>query len=201
MSLLSLGAYAFYAFVSSITPGPNNMLLMASGATFGFRRTLPQMFGIALGFDLMLFACGLGVGALFHRFPWVEWALRVLATLWLLVLAWGVYHISPVGEGSSGIKSGKPFTVWGAALFQVINPKAWTMAVGAATGYFPKDLEGWGGMALFVGIFTLVLFPCNLTWIYLGTAIRRWLENPQTRRAVGVVLALLTLGCGVVLWL
>ena len=121
-------AFATYAFVTSITPGPNNTMLLASGANFGFGPTVPNILGISLGFAAMVLAVGLGAGALFVAFPLAHDILRYGGALYLMVLAWRLARSGGAGTAETGAR---PLTFLEAAAFQWINPKAWIMAVGA----------------------------------------------------------------------
>ena len=130
-------AFILFAFVTSVTPGPNNMMLLASGVNFGIRRSLPHMLGISLGFMLLVAAVGLGLGQLFEQFPPLYTVLRYGGAAYLLYLAWKI-----AGSGApdaDGKATGKPFTFLQAAAFQWVNPKAWIMAIGAITTYTPQE--------------------------------------------------------------
>lgn len=178
-----------YALVTSITPGPNNAMLLASGLNFGFRRSAPHMFGITAGFGLMFAAIGLGASAVFRAYPGVHELLRVLGTLYLLYLAWSIAQSAPVTETDR--QQGRPMSFLAAAAFQWINPKAWMMATGAVSTYLPAGAsESW--MALLVAVFCAVNAPCIAVWTAFGVLLRRWLTNPvhALRFNVGMALAL-----------
>src|SRR5437773_1349241 len=128
MQLDLLAALIAFAFVTSITPGPNNLMLLASGVNFGFRRTLPHMLGVGLGFGFMIMVVGLGLSQLFARYPGSYEALRWAGAAYMLWLAWNIANAGPVGEGES---RGRPMTFLQAAGFQWLNPKGWVMAVSA----------------------------------------------------------------------
>ncbi|WP_082378991.1 LysE family translocator [Pseudoalteromonas porphyrae] len=133
MNIELLSALALFALVSSVTPGPNNLMLMNSGANFGFRRTLPHLLGVTIGFVIMLVLVGLGVMQLFDVFPLSYQLLKVLCIAYLLYLAYKIAsNKTPVGAENGDTK---PFTFVQAALFQWVNPKAWTMALSAVRGY------------------------------------------------------------------
>jgi len=137
MSTSLLSAFVLFAFVSSITPGPNNTLLLASGVNFGFRRSMPHALGISLGFMLLVIAVGLGLGEVFKVFPWAYTVLRYVGAAYLLYLAWKIATAG--GMSDSNEEHGKPMTFLGAAAFQWVNPKAWIMALGAITTYTPAE--------------------------------------------------------------
>jgi threonine/homoserine/homoserine lactone efflux protein len=130
-------AFIAFAFVTSVTPGPNNMMLLASGVNFGLRRSLPHMFGISLGFMLLVASVGLGLGQVFEQVPMLYNVLRYAGAAYLLYLAWKIANAG--APDSQGDASAKPFSFLQAAAFQWVNPKAWIMAIGAITTYTPQD--------------------------------------------------------------
>ncbi|MFG6488196.1 LysE family translocator [Roseateles sp. BYS78W] len=165
-----------FAFVTSITPGPNNLMLLASGTHFGWRRSLPHLLGISLGFGVMLALVGLGLGEVFERFPGLHDGLKWASLAYLLWLAWKVATAAPptsAGEPSKG----RPMGLGAAALFQFVNPKAWAMALTAVTAY--GDL----GTAAVTAVFVLVNLPCCGSWALLGEGMRRWLHRPRALQA------------------
>ncbi len=180
-------AFAAYAFVTSITPGPNNTMLLVSGANFGFRSTIPHLLGVNLGFSGMVLAVGLGVGGIFTAFPILHDILRYVGALYLLYLAWQIARSGGLNAEGGG---GKPLTFLQAAAFQWVNPKAWIMAVGAVSTYTPQN-----GFFLNILIVTLVYFlingPCIVAWAGFGTMLKRFLGNPVYLRIFNVVMALL----------
>lgn len=183
-----LAALAAFAFVSSITPGPNNAMLMASGANFGFARTLPHLAGVAIGFAVLLLAVGLGLGGLFTAFPALHTVLKVVGAAYLLWLAWKIATAKGVGGHGGG---GRPITFLQAAGFQWVNPKAWVMSVGAVATYVPLGAGLLGNVALVVLVFSLVNLPCIVAWTGGGVALRRVLARPAALRAFNAVMAAL----------
>ena len=182
-----LAALALFAFVSSITPGPNNTMLMASGANFGFRASIPHMMGVSGGFLLLVVAVGLGLGGLFAAYPELHDVLAVAGGLYLLWLAWKIATSSGLGAGEAGAR---PQTFLQAAAFQWVNPKAWAMALGAVTAYAPRD--GYVANILVVSvIFTAINLPCVASWTGFGVGLRRFLDRPAVLRAFNVGMALL----------
>lgn len=176
-----------FAFVSSITPGPNNLMLLASGVNFGFRRTIPHMLGIGIGFTLMIFLLGLGLGKVFELYPVLYKALRIVGGLYVLWLAWKIANSGPVGEGRS---RGTPFSFVQAALFQWINPKAWIMAVTAIATYTLPNEYLWS--VLLVGlVFGSVNLPCVSTWALFGVGLRRLLNDNRVLRLFNIAMAVL----------
>jgi threonine/homoserine/homoserine lactone efflux protein len=178
-------AFAVFALVASITPGPNNAMLMASGANFGFRRTLPHMAGVVLGFEVLLVAVGLGLGGLFAAFPVLQDVLFVIGGAYLLWLAWKIASANSIG----GAAVARPMTFLEVVAFQWVNPKAWTGAIGAMAAYAPKDNYA-AGVAMIALVFILVNIPVVILWTGGGVALRRFLERPGALRAFNVLMGL-----------
>ncbi len=177
MFLTDLFPLMTYCFVMSSTPGPNNVLLAASGANFGYRRALPQILGTNSGVALQTFLTCLGLGALFTEFPVLHQVLRMAGALYLVVLAWQLSRAS-LGEA----KEGKPLSFAQAALFQAVNPKSWVKSITLATVFMPANLPT-PVAALLVAVIGLVIgFPSASMWALFGMLIRRWLTNPLQRR-------------------
>lgn len=180
-------AFAGFAFVSSITPGPNNAMLLASGVNYGFRRTVPHIAGISLGCVLMLVLVGLGLGQVFAAVPLIYVVLRYAGAAYLLWLAWSIARAGPMTGRQAG---GRPMTFWQAAAFQWVNPKAWIMVVGAVTTYAPRD--GFGrNVAVLAVLLGLVNLPSICVWAGCGTALRPFLSHPGRARAFNWAMALL----------
>ncbi len=169
-ALLSLIAFAF---VTSVTPGPNNLMLMASGANFGFRLTVPHMLGISLGHALMVFLVGVGVAGIFLTYPPLGLALKVASAAYMLWLAWKIAHASAPKEGAA---KGQPMTFLQAAAFQWVNPKAWAMALTATSVYLPD--RSLTALALVAVVFASVNLPSVSVWTAIGQELRRILTNP-----------------------
>ncbi|MCQ4270051.1 LysE family translocator [Pseudomonas kuykendallii] len=183
-----LVALIAFAFVTSVTPGPNNMMLLASGVNFGVRRTLPHMLGISLGFMLLVIAVGLGLGQLFERVPLLFTALRYLGAAYMLYLAWRI--AGSAAPQTRADARGKPFTFLQAAAFQWVNPKAWIMAIGAITTYAPQE-NFIINVLLIAALFALINCPSVGLWTVAGSLLRRWLERPRILRVFNVGMALL----------
>lgn len=190
-----LTALIAFSFVSSITPGPNNLMLLASGTNFGLRRTLPHMTGVTIGFTVMVTLVGVGLMQLFDRFPASYQVLKVVSVLYLLYLAWKIATsaVPDSGEGGEPAKaSAKPFSFIQAALFQWVNPKAWAMALTAITAYTP-DTHPLPSVLLVALVFGAVNLPSITAWVLLGTQIRRLLRDPVKLRLFNIVAAVLLL--------
>lgn len=183
-TLLALGTFCI---VSTVTPGPNNMMLLSSGATFGFRPTLPHIFGISIGCVVMVLLLGLGLASVIGRVPWLYTVLHVASTAYLLYLAWRI--ATSVGAGAAASRA-RPLGFFDAAAFQWVNPKAWAMTLGAATSFSRP-----GHLVADVMVVALVLaacgLPCIMLWAGGGTVVRRLLTRPAALRAFNVGMAVL----------
>ncbi|MFY0690851.1 MAG: LysE family translocator [Paracoccaceae bacterium] len=184
MSFDLLVALSAFAFVSSITPGPNNLMVMASGANFGFRRSIPHMLGIGLGFGFMIVLVGLGLAQIFETYPVAHTILKVASIGYLTWLAWKIANAAaPQEQGTSGT----PMTFLQAAAFQWVNPKAWTMALTAITVYAADQSAQ--SILLVAGIFVLINIPSVSSWTVLGQQMRRFLTSPRRLRAFNFTMA------------
>ena len=175
-------ALATFALVTSVTPGPNNMMLMASGANFGFRRTLPHLLGVAFGFGLMVAILGLGVAQLIAANPVVAEGLKWISLAYILWLAWKMVHAAAPEAVAT---EARPMTFLQAAAFQWINPKAWAMALGAISAY----AAGVGGVLIVAAIFTGVNLPSVSVWVVMGQMLRQILNNPLRLRLFNWLMA------------
>lgn len=167
-------ALAGFSIASSFTPGPNNLMLMASGANFGLRRSVPHMLGVTLGFGAMVVMMGLGLAGLIIAIPQLMVVLKIVSVIYMLWLAWKVAHASAPEAGEI---AGTPMTFLQAAGFQWVNPKAWAMALTANAVYAPQ------GMLLDVALVGLVLgmvsLPSVAIWAWAGQVVQRWLSDPR----------------------
>ena len=180
-------AMAAFCFVSGVTPGPNNLMLMTSGVNFGFRRTLPHLLGVVVGFCLMVALVGLGLDAVFSRFPALLPAMRYLGVAYMLWLAGKIALAGPVRDGES---RGAPLGFFGAAAFQWINPKAWVIAVSALTAY--SVVDDYTRNVLIVALAYLAIgLPSSGSWALLGSAMRRALGDPRVARPFNIGMGLL----------
>ena len=177
-----------FAFVSSITPGPNNLMMLASGLNYGIKRSLPHMFGIGIGFMFMLVLVGLGLAELFERFPVLDLILKISATLYMFWLAW---RIANAGAPKAAEAGARPMSFLEACAFQWVNPKAWAMALTAMTVDAPtKSLLEIGIVTVAFG---LVNIPCVGAWAMLGQQMRRFLQNQRILTIFNWSMALLLL--------
>lgn len=173
-----------YCFVMSSTPGPNNVLLTASGAHFGYRATLPPILGINLGAAAQTFVTCLGLGALLASHPTAQAVMRVGGALVLVYLAWKL-----AGAPMAQAKAPQRLGFWQCALFQLVNPKSWVKAVTLATVFMPPWLPPLPGAALVAGIGMVIGFPCISAWALFGVAIRRLLADARRQRLFNALMA------------
>jgi threonine/homoserine/homoserine lactone efflux protein len=182
--LIELMPLATYCALMSGTPGPNNMMLTASGANFGFRGTLPHIMGIRLGNAVQVMLTCLGLGALFVAFPALQSGLRVVGALYLLWLAWKL-----TGGGLAEAHVAHPLSFTQAALFQHLNPKSWMKSVTLAVVFMPAGLPPLQAALWVVLVDFVVGLPCISAWALFGVALRRLLTDPRRRRIFNVIMA------------
>ncbi|HWK64389.1 MAG TPA: LysE family translocator [Rhizobiaceae bacterium] len=187
-------ALLVYALVTSITPGPNNFMLLASGVNFGFRRTLPHMLGIGAGFLLLLLAVGLGLGALLTAFPALHLALKVAGGAYLLYLAWRIAMSRSLADKKGA--DARPMTFGEAAAFQWINPKAWMIAITGMAVYTDPGAP-LVSMLVVAFAFAAVNLPSISTWAAFGSGLRGFLADPARLKWFNVAMGLLL---AVTLW-
>lgn len=192
MSSDVLFALLVYAFITSITPGPNNFMLLASGVNFGFTRTIPHMLGIGIGFWVLLLAVGFGLGAVLTAFPALHTGLKVAGGAYLIYLAWRIAMSRSMGSDGNGEKKPRPMSFFEAAAFQWVNPKAWVMAITAMAVYTNPDRPFLSVMVISAA-FALVNLPSVSTWAGFGMALRGFLADPTRLKwfniAMGIMLA------------
>ena len=186
MSHEQLLAFLAFAFVSSITPGPNNLMLMASGANFGLRRTMPHMLGVGIGFAVMLLLVGAGLSEVFAVVPHASAVLKAVSVCYLLFLAWKIATAAPPEPGQA---TGRPMTFVGAAAFQWVNPKAWAMALTSVSVYAPTHTLP--VIATVAAVFGAVNLPSVSAWTLIGHGMRTLLTKPGRMRAFNVTMSLL----------
>ncbi|MBR0960363.1 LysE family translocator [Bradyrhizobium japonicum] len=184
--------YAFLAFmvVMYFTPGPNNIMLLSSGLTYGFRRTIPHIVGIVIGFAFMVAAVGLGLGTVFLAYPILQTVLKYAGAAYLIYLAAVIAMSGPAQPGEE--KARGPMTFWGAAMFQWINAKGWVIVIGTITAYaaiaqFPLNIAIQTVISLIVGTVSTVV------WALFGTALRPVLTSERLVRAFNILMAILLL--------
>jgi len=187
MSPALFAGFLVFALVASITPGPNNLMMMASGATFGLKRSAPHMAGVVLGFGAMTLAVGLGLAEVLKASPALFAVLRWAAAAYILYIAYRM--ITAKGPGVA-VTGEKPMSILGAVAFQWINPKAWVMALGAV-GTYAEHGRFLVDVAVIAVVFMIINVPCALTWTGFGTGIRRWFRKPIHLKAFNWTMATL----------
>ena len=181
-------AQVVFASVMAFTPGPNNVLLAASGVNFGFMRTLPHIWGVTVGFDVLLIAGAVGVGFLFHAFPALHTVIKIGGALYMLYLAWKVATAHQ--SGSDDEAPAKPFTFMQAAAFQWINPKALIAVIGGIALYVRPGYE-WIDFPVMLAVMTVATIGAVSLWTGFGVALRRFLRDPKRARIFNISMALL----------
>jgi threonine/homoserine/homoserine lactone efflux protein len=190
MSHEILIAFIVFAIVMFITPGPNNIMVLSSGLTYGFRRTMPHIMGITVGFAFMIAAVGLGFGTIFIAYPLLQTVLKFAGAAYLVYLAAAIAMSGPPKTDEA--KTRRPMTFFGAAMFQWVNVKGWVMVIGTITAYaaiarFPWNIAIQTVLALFLGVISTSI------WTLFGSALRPVLTSERAVRAFNIVMALLLL--------
>lgn len=177
-----------FAFVSTFSPGPNNIMLMTSGANVGFMRTIPHMLGVTFGFSIMVLLVGVGLTGLFHRYPMLQQGLQIACTIYLVYLAIKIALSNP----SQGGKQYQPMSFFSAVLFQWVNPKGWSMALTAVSVF--NQSASWAQLMLISLVFALVNIPSVSVWTAAGKQLSHWMNHPSYVRwfngAMGALLLL-----------
>lgn len=178
-----------FGLVTGLTPGPNNTLLMISGANFGMRATVPHLAGVIFGFPTMVFTVGMGLVQFFSAYPLLHTILRIACVLWILWLA--VRLIGSRKKDADSAEIGQPISFFAAAAFQWINPKAWIMAVGSIALFVPVGTDTLIGVARVTLGFFLVAIPSSLTWCIFGAVIATYLSTDFRVRVFNIIMTLL----------
>ena len=198
MNTDQLIALAIFAAVSSITPGPNNLMLLASGVNFGVKRSLPHLAGVTLGFVFLFLCLGFGLQSVFKAYPQLEVVLRYMGAAYMVWLAWKMVSSSTSpqaappassdNENSADANTLKPMPFVTAVAFQWVNPKAIMMAIGAISTYVPSGAGAWG-MVLVGAVFGAINAPMVSCWLLFGSSMRQFLQDPQKRRWFNWIMA------------
>lgn len=187
-----------FAIVMTGTPGPNNVMLTASGANFGYKRSIPHFLGIGFGLVSLIILNGVGLGVLFQTYPLIQQVLKVLGSAYLLYLAWKIASSSLNAVNDTG--SAKPMTCLQAMLFQYLNPKAWVMSITAVGSFTYTDESYWISVLTISVIFIVVQIQTSSVWVGFGTLIRRWLSSPKAWQRFNIGMGALTASCVVFIW-
>ena len=177
---------AVYSFVTSVSPGPNNTILLTLSGRFGHGGAIPHLWGMVIGLSTMVIAMSAGLAAFFAAYPTVYQVMKYVGFAYVLYMAWRIYRAALPEPGES---EGKPTTVWRATLFQWVNPKAWIVIATFVTAYVPVELGALSiliALAMFIG-FTM---PGAVVWMFVGTLLSRWLRTPRSRKVFTAVMAL-----------
>ena len=189
MSQSLVAAFVVFGAVMAFTPGPNNIMVLSSGLTYGFRRSLPHISGIAIGVSLMVASVGLGLGVVFLAYPVLQTILKYVGIAYLVYLAAMIAMSGSVtGEG----KLGGPMTFWAAVLFQWVNVKGWVMAIGIITAYSAVASFPWN-IAVQAALMFVMAALSSLTWALFGSSLRSFLTSPVAVRAFNILMAALLL--------
>ena len=185
---LFIALVSFY-FVMYVTPGPNNAMVLTSGLKFGFTKTIPHMSGITIGHIIQLILVCFGLGKIFQIFPQIQYVLKIICSVYLLYLGYKIIgSFSKIKEDGS-----KPLKFYEAALFQIVNPKAWTISTMAASSFLPKE----GNLIVsifFIAIVALIICPISISpWAAFGSAIRNFVKNKKIKALIEYFLAFLLL--------
>ena len=192
-----LVALLAFAFVGTVSPGPNNTVLWASGLRFGYRRTVPHVLGTALGIGLLVVAVAAGIGALFEVVPAAELVLKIVGSLYLLYVAYLV-----LGSGGIGrTQISDPLSVLQAIAFQCVNPKAWIFAIAAVGTFLPAALPWIVGVLVLTTTLMVVVVGSSSIWAVGGAALGRVVDDERTRRVISIGLASLLVASVALLWI
>ena len=187
ISLTLFSALATFYFTMFFTPGPNNAMLTASGMKFGFSRTLPHLLGISLGHVFQIGLTCFGLANLFLIYPQVQFYMKILCFLYLLYLGWKM-----IGSfGSIKKETGRPLKFYEASLFQFINPKAWSIAITVASGFFPNGENIFIGVAFVTITAAVINLPTCSLWALFGSGLRKFVNNENAKKSIEYLLAVL----------
>ena len=202
----ALLALTTFAFVTSITPGPNNIMLLHSGARFGFRPTVPHMLGISIGFSVMIFLCSIGIAAVVLRYPATDWLLKIIGSLYMLWLSYKLWRngAMPVAidtPSAAEQNHAQPFSFMQAALFQYVNPKAWMMALTVPAAYLPKTGSLWLNSTFATLLCMAINLPSIAVWARGGELLQSLLHTPRLAQFANAIIVLMTIYCAFSVWL
>jgi threonine/homoserine/homoserine lactone efflux protein len=190
MSQPLLIAFIVFAAVMYFTPGPNNIMLLSSGLNYGFRRTLPHLAGVVIGFAFMVGVVGLGFGTIFIAYPMLQTILKYAGAAYVIYLAAAIAMSEPVPPGQDNRRG--PMTFWGAAMFQWVNVKGWVMVISTITAYAGIASFPWN-IAIQVVLSLLLGVAATATWVQSGSSLRSFMTSPKAVRAFNIVMAALLL--------
>ncbi len=181
-----------FALASVLTPGPNNIMLLSSGLTFGYRRTIPHALGVNFGFPVMVVCVGLGIGKVFEIFPFIYSVLKVVGISYLLWMAWHIANTK--GSPDTKNKKGKPFTFFQAALFQWVNPKAWVTAITSTATFITDQQIAYIQVMIISCIYFLSAIISTNSWSLGGVILKRFIQNERFVQIFNIIMAILIVG-------
>lgn len=193
MTIELITALAVFTMAGSITPGPNNLMLLTSGATFGFRRSVPHISGVITGFLLLVLLVGFGLMQVFTLFPASYVALKFASIAYLLFLAWKIATAAPPETQDDAARKSRPLTFWQAALFQYVNPKGLAFSLAALSAYTPPSRPLYSVFVV-AAVFTVANLVSTCTWTAAGVQARRLLSDPVKLRIFNITVAVLLAG-------
>jgi len=193
---LTVALITFY-FVMFVTPGPNNIMLTTSGIKYGFKKTIPHILGIPLGHFFQISLVSLGLGTLFQNYPLIQEILKVVGCLYLFFLAYKMFGSLSIKENKK--ETGRPLKFYEASLFQILNPKAWVVAITAVSVFFPKDEHFITGIFYLAAIAPIICLPSISVWALFGSGIRAFVSNPKMKQIIEIVMAFLLIATGVMI--
>ena len=182
--------FFYFMFVASITPGPNNVMLAASGMNYGYRKTVPHMLGIAVGFGLLMFACMIGIGAIFEAMPALQVIMKICGAAYLTYLAWRVAMAGKI-KLDGHVTKGRPLTFLEAFLFQFINPKAWIAVLASISALLPAGLNMFEYALIALAVTSIICSVSVNVWTLFGKVMARLFTSDKYRRAINIALAVL----------
>jgi threonine/homoserine/homoserine lactone efflux protein len=180
-----------FAASTTVTPGPNNVMIMTSGLNHGIQKSLPHLLGISIGFPIMLILIGIGAGTLFEALPIIHEIIKITGVLYLLYLSW-LIATSPTSAMEG--KASNPLSFFQAVFFQWVNPKAWVVAIGAVSAYTSLSSHLYKEVMMIAIIFFFVAIPSLSTWLFFGVGLKRILKQPFYQKAFNILMALLLVG-------
>lgn len=181
-------AIFIFAASTTITPGPNNIMIMTSGLNYGIKNSIPHLLGICFGFPAMVLMVGAGFSVVFDMYPVLHEAIKILGVIYLLYLSWLIASSSPA---SLDTKKAKPLSFFQAALFQWVNPKAWVMATGAVSAFTTITSDLLSQVIIISLMFFIVAFPCVGIWLLFGMGIKKYLNTPRHQKVFNLSMAIL----------
>lgn len=178
-----------FAFATAMSPGPNNFMLLSSGLTFGYQKTMPHIMGVMVGFPIMVMAVGLGMGSVFELYPWLYNVLKVVGIAYLLWMAWKIATSNSTMSSDDEVK--KPFTFVQAMLFQWVNPKAWVMVITAMGSFITSTQQAFLQVVIIALVYLCIGLLSTNFWALGGVYLQRFISNEKRVRVFNVLMALL----------